>query len=282
MSDNQQKQSDTGQKQENTPGTPRMSAITISRQYGSGGGEIAARLAHRLQWQLIDHEIVARVARDMGITEEEAEVHDEHVEGFISRVLGSMQLAAPELLASVPIVPVTPGTQERLYHEALRRVVETAANTGNSVIVGRGGQALLAKRRDVLHVRVVAPFEQRVGYVMRREVLNEASARARIQQKDRDRSYYLQTQHHRNVDDPTLYDLVVNSSVIDLESLIDLICLALERKARRLAVRTSDLGAAVGLTPYPGKPADFHPPLVGEETGEAVQDAAGAEQLNQG
>src|ERR1700726_3085976 len=104
MSDSQQ-QSDSQQKQRNAT---QMSAITISRQYGSGGGEIGARLANRLQWQLIDHEIVAHVARDMGITEEEAEQHDEYAEGFIARVLGSMQLAAPELLASVPVVPVTP------------------------------------------------------------------------------------------------------------------------------------------------------------------------------
>lgn len=263
MNENQQKQ----QKQERAS---RMSAITISRQYGSGGGEIAARLTQQLQWQLIDHEIVAHVARDMGITEEEAAVHDEHVEGFISRVLGSMQLAAPELLASVPIVPISPGMQERFYHEALRRVVETAAETGNSVIVGRGAQVLLANRRDILHIRVVAPLEQRVRYVMRRESLNEASARARIQQKDRDRAYYLQMQHHHDVNDPVLYDLVVNSGVLDLASLVDLIMLALERKARRLAVKTSELGAVTGLPPYPSRPADFHPPLIEEGENESA------------
>src|SRR5690349_103363 len=64
---------------------PEMRAITISRQYGSGGGEIAAHLARYLGWQLIDHEIVAQVAHSLGITEEEADVHDERVEGFIVR-----------------------------------------------------------------------------------------------------------------------------------------------------------------------------------------------------
>jgi len=50
-----------------------MRAITISRQYGSGGGEIAARLATRLGWKLIDHEVVVRVAQELGVTEAEAE-----------------------------------------------------------------------------------------------------------------------------------------------------------------------------------------------------------------
>src|SRR5438270_6277680 len=133
--------------------TPDMSAITISRQYGSGGGEVAARLAQRLQWQLIDHEIVARVAHTLGITEEEASMHDERVEGFIARALNALQLALPV----VPVAPTTsPAQYELVYHDALRRVVETTANMGRVVIVGRAGQAFLAHRRNVLHLRIVA------------------------------------------------------------------------------------------------------------------------------
>jgi len=59
-----------------------MRAITISREYGSGGGEIAARLAKRLNWQLIDHEVVVRVARMLRVSEKEAEEHDERVESL--------------------------------------------------------------------------------------------------------------------------------------------------------------------------------------------------------
>jgi cytidylate kinase len=237
--------------------TPDMSAITISRQYGSGGGEIAARLAHKLQWQLIDHEIVARVAHTLGITEEEASVHDERVEGFIARALNALQLAVPV----VPIPPTTsPAQEEQVYHEALRQVVETAVNTGHVVIVGRAGQAFLAHRRDVLHVRIVASLKQRIAYVARREGLDEAAAQARVQLKDRDRARYLQSQHHLDVNDPLLYDLVINTSVLDLETAVDLISMALERKGRRLTVPTGELGPVAGLAPYPGQPADLRPP----------------------
>jgi len=61
------------------------------------------------------------------------------------------------------------------------------------VIVGRGGQVLLADRRDVLHVRVVAPLEHRVVYVALREGLDMDTARARVQAKDRARGRYMQT-----------------------------------------------------------------------------------------
>jgi cytidylate kinase len=54
-----------------------MRAVTISREYGSGGSEIAVRLAQRLGWQVGDHVIVERVARMMGTSQGEAEAHDE-------------------------------------------------------------------------------------------------------------------------------------------------------------------------------------------------------------
>src|SRR5438874_10647203 len=69
------------------PSGGEMKAITISRQYGSGGGEIGARLARRLNWHLIDHELVARVARALGIPEQQAEAQDEYAKGFIARVV---------------------------------------------------------------------------------------------------------------------------------------------------------------------------------------------------
>jgi CMP/dCMP kinase len=243
---------------------PEMRAITISRQYGSGGGEVAARLARRLGWQLIDHEIVAQVAHSLGITQEEADVHDERVEGFIVRALNALQSAA--LVVPAPVAPLEQA--EVVYNDALREVVETAANTGHVVIVGRTGQALLAGRRDVLHVRIVAPLQQRIIYVAQREGLDEAAAQSRIQSKDRDRTRYLQARFGRNPDDPMLYDLIINTVVLDLDSAVDLISLALERKAGKLTVKTGELGPATGLARYPGQPADLRPPasMMDEDT----------------
>ena len=61
----------------------QMRAVTISREYGSGGGEIATRLAQRLGWQLIDHEVVVQVAHELGVSEAEVEAHDERVESLL-------------------------------------------------------------------------------------------------------------------------------------------------------------------------------------------------------
>ena len=223
-----------------------MRAVTISREYGSGGGEIAARLARRLDWQLVDHQIVAEAAHNLGVHEAVVAAHDEKAGGILSRVFQ----------CPYPI----PAEEAQAYYEALRRVVLEAANTGHAVIVGRGGQVLLADQRDVLHVRVVAPLEQRVAYAVAREGLDTGAARKRVQEKDQARIRYTQTQFHCRPDDAHLYDLVFNTAILDLDHIVDEICLALEHKANRLSVPVEELGPAAGLTHYPSQPADFPVP----------------------
>jgi CMP/dCMP kinase len=149
---------------------------------------------------------------------------------------------------------------ERAYQETMQQVVRAAATTGHVVIVGRGGQFILGDRRDVLHVRVVAPLEARVAYVARREEPNKDTARARVQEKDRARDRNMQAQFRQKPDNPDLYDLVINTAVLDLDCIVDLICLALEDKARRLSVPAEEIGPAAGLAPYAGRPADFPVP----------------------
>ena len=244
-----------------------MRAVTVSREYGSGGGEIAARLTRKLGWQLIDHAVIEQAARELGVHETEVAKHDEeYVQTTLSRILNRIQN-----FASATFIPGAPGAaplfaspppaaETRAYQQTIRDIITAAANTGHVVIVGRGGQVLLADRRDVLHIRVVAPLELRIAYVARREGLAMDAARTRVQAKDRARERYMQTQYHCQHEDPHLYDLVIDTAVLDLDSAVDLICLALERKASRLSVSVEELGPATGLAPYPGQPADFRVP----------------------
>lgn len=237
----------------------QMRAITISREYGSGGGEIATRLAHKLGWRLVDHEVVVRVAKELGVSEADAAEHDERTESLFSRILTSMQSIQPPVYVEASTAPFLL-TNENDYRNALNKVVTAAVVSGNVVIVGRGSQVLLAQRRDVLHVRIVASLEGRIQYVMSREGLAQDAARSRIQAKDRDRARYLQAEYQRDPADAHLYDLVVNTNVIDLDSAVDLINLALERKARRLPVTTGELGPGAGMQRYPTQPEDLRPP----------------------
>jgi cytidylate kinase len=232
----------------------QMRAVTISREYGSGGGEIAARLAWRLRWQLVDHALVERVASEFGTSQEEAETHDEHVQGMVSQALNSLLYLYPAAMASTP--PEAFLSDEE-YCDAFNRIVRAAAARGHVVIVGRASQVILAELRDALHVRVIAPFEKRVVYVMQREGVDRHTAESRIRRKDHERASYLEREFHRHPDDAHLYDLVLNTSLLDLESVVDIICFALQQKARGLAKKTSELGPATGLARYPAQPQDF-------------------------
>src|SRR5260370_507931 len=110
------------------------------------------------------------------------------------------------------------------------------------------------------HVRIVAPLERRIVYVARREGLSETRARERIQLKDRDRTRYLQSRYHCHPDDPLYYDLMITTGVLDLDSAVELVLLALEHKARTLALPHPGLGPPAGLSPSPPHPPHLPPP----------------------
>jgi cytidylate kinase len=235
----------------------RMRAITISREYGSGGGEIAVRLAKHLAWQLIDHEIVERVAIEMGTSLGTAEAHDERTEGILARIFNNLQTLQPAYMAGTSSEAFL--RNEETYLKTVSHIVRAAAAQGHVVIVGRGSQMLLAQQRDVLHVRIVAPFEKRMDYVMKREGLDRTAAESRIKMKDYDHMKHLETAFHRKPDDALLYDIVLNTSNLDLNSAVEIISLSLQRSARQLSTKAEELGPATGQLPYPNKPADFHP-----------------------
>jgi CMP/dCMP kinase len=240
----------------------KIRVVTISRLYGGGGGEVAARLARRLGWHLVDHEVVERVARALGITQEEAEERDEQMEGWLDRMLSSVAMAYPETSCQAPL---TSHAQAERYKKALHSVILAAANEGDVVIVGRAGQVVLRDRRDVLRALVVAPLDARIRYVQRREGLDEAEARRRIEQKDRDRARFLHEHYGVHATDPLLYDLTINTGVLTLDDAVELICRAMELKARQIETPPEQLGPGAGLAPYPGRPGDVPTPEDGGE-----------------
>src|SRR5436305_1483525 len=95
----------------------QMAVVTVAREYGSGGGEIAARLARRLGWHLVDHEIVEQAARALELGEDEADEYDESSPSLVERMLLSMSVVQP--VAPVAIPPAR--FDARQYHQVLVR-----------------------------------------------------------------------------------------------------------------------------------------------------------------
>src|SRR5712672_2583459 len=139
--------------------------ITIEREYGSGGGDIAHQLADHLGWKLWDHQLTEEIARLANCPQAVVERREERNDPLYYRLFksflrgsyeGSINAHKLKLVDSESILKFT------------QRVVERAAQTGNSVIVGRGSQQFLKSRQDTLRIFLYAPREDKVRRLLAR------------------------------------------------------------------------------------------------------------------
>ena len=111
-----------------------MPVITISRMYGSGGSEVAERIAGALGWSLFDNAMVDAVAERSGLSVAEVSAQDERVPSMVERLASALSLGSPEVMPPVPSGPMET-TEERIV-AVTRRVIEEAVQTGPAVFVG--------------------------------------------------------------------------------------------------------------------------------------------------
>ncbi|MCD6286185.1 MAG: cytidylate kinase-like family protein [Anaerolineae bacterium] len=213
--------------------------ITVSRQLGSNGSYMATEAAEELGFSYLDREILQRAAEEAGDPDEgmvEALSRQERVPGFLERLLDSFGR-----YSAVPMTPSASLRQGQAYVEVLdammaaemvnsqrretaaanygdlvRDVVLNLAETGNVVIAGRGGQAILRNRRNALHVRVFASPETRIRNLMARQSIPRDEAESSILESDRYRARYLQHYHGVNLENPLLYHLMINSDGVSV------------------------------------------------------------------
>lgn len=213
-----------------------MATITISRQYASGGEEIAARVAEILGYTIFDKTMMAEVAREVGLTEHEIvdfKETDQHSLGFIDRLLGRKLTVAEVRTWEEDIRGVrTPAVVRINDSQAIamvQGVMDAASKRGNVVIVGRGGQAILRGRPDVLHVRIEAPLEHRVQRLVERDDLTPTHAELEIDDHDRSARDYVRRYHDLDPHDPMHYHLLINTGLLDPETAAQVIALAAQQ-----------------------------------------------------
>ena len=215
-----------------------MAIITISRQHGSDGDEIAARVCEMLGYRYFDKNLMAQVASEMGLTQEEVvDFSEESYKpgGFLDRLLGRRRR---RVVAQVGTwTEDTSGArrveQEQLDEEWAAAVVKGAIlatyRHDNFVIVGRGAQAILQDTPGVLHVRVEAPLDTRLSRVLYREStglvpeIERGIATAKVTERDQASAAYLRRFHDIDGADPMLYHLVINTGKLGVEAAAQLI-----------------------------------------------------------
>ena len=188
-----------------------VNIITIEREYGCGGGDIAQRVASRLNWKLWDQQLTEEIARlancPKAVVEEREEKNDPlYYRLFKSFLRGSYEgsINAPKLnlLDSETILKTT------------RRVVEHVAEKGNCVIVGRGSQQFLKKRQDTLRVFLYAPREDKIRRLLSRGK-TEKDAEELVDSVDRERADFIQKYFSAAWPDRPIYHAMLNTAIGD-------------------------------------------------------------------
>jgi cytidylate kinase len=192
--------------------------VTIEREYGCGGGEIARKLADRLGWKLWDELLTCEIARLSNCNQSEVELREERVDPLYYRLFksilrgsfeGSLNAQRLKLLDADSILRIT------------RQVVDKAASEGNCVIVGRGSQHFLQDRADTVRVFLYAPREAKVRR-LKAEGIPDKEAQELVDSVDNDRSAFIDRYFHMQWPNRPIYHAMLNTTVGD-ETVIDTI-----------------------------------------------------------
>jgi cytidylate kinase len=198
-----------------------MPVVTISRQYGSGGSEVAERVAGALGWKLYDNAVVEEVAQRLRMTPAEVSAREERMPSLVERMASAMALGVPEMMPVVGDVAAQP-SEERMVM-VTRRVIEDAVRAGSAVLVGRGAQCMLASRTDTLHVFCYAPVEELVRYAVEVMGIPFAEAGRKVAEMNHQREQYVKHHFKRDWRDLANYDLCINTARFGLDSAAELV-----------------------------------------------------------
>jgi CMP/dCMP kinase len=205
-----------------------MPIVALARQFGSGGSEVASRVAALLGWTLLDNDVVDAVAARIGSTPAEVASREERIPSLVERLATAMTLGTQEWLSPVADAKLPP-SDERLL-EVTSRVLEEAVATGPVVVVGRGAQHILGSRDDILSVFCYAPRAALIARCMRREKVPEDEAAKMVEETNRQREQWVRAHWDRAWSAPENYDLCVNTHALGLDSSASIIArLARER-----------------------------------------------------
>jgi len=203
-----------GLKIENFKGGP---VITLSREPGSGGSEIARRLSKALKMDLIGGQIIQHVADSAKMSRRVIETLDEKEVTFRDALLLSL------------FGENRPWPGEYLQH--LTKVIGSIGIFGNVIIVGRGANFVLPKDR-IFRVRIIAPIEQRIKYFMDDRGYTKAESEQYLVKKENDRKAFVRKYFNADLTDPKHYDIIINTEKISVEGATESIITAFQQGDR--------------------------------------------------
>ena len=193
--------------------------ITVGRQIGSGGHDIAKRLADDLGYKFYDREILSIAAEESGFDRKFFEKHDEK-RSFFHGIFGGV--VPTGTMVNYGGTEHNRFSEEGLFQfqsDAIRR----AASEGDCVFVGRCADYILRDFPSVMNIFITAGHEVRVGRVMERSGMTREQAEKMIREKEESRASFYNFYTGKKWGDSASYDICVNSSKFGLEETVRIV-----------------------------------------------------------
>jgi cytidylate kinase len=181
---------------------PFRPIITISRQRGSQGSYLAEKLAERLNYQLLHKEIIEKICSSSGYRRQIIESLDDRVrskiELWFEAVFKGMYIDSSD------------------YFRQLYKVIMSISELGGVVVVGRGANFMLTQDQAI-NMRVVASVPKRIDNLVKFQGFTYEGAEREVKELDRARAEFVRNNFRRDIDDPRMYDLVINTTYINID-----------------------------------------------------------------
>ena len=210
--------------------------VTIEREFGSGGGAIAAQLADRLGWRVWDQALTDEIAKLANVDCATVERCDERVDSRLHRLAKTFWRGSQE--RRIPLDDSQIFDADCMV-SMVEQIMQRIAGEGQAVVVGRGAPFFLRERADTFHVFLYGSRREKIRRLL--EAGREQSeAEELVETVDRERIAYVK--HYFGADWPTrsLYHLMLNTEMGN-ENVIATICNAMRLLEQRIEVKESKL-----------------------------------------
>ena len=196
---------------------PHQPFVTISRQAGAGAETVARLLAEKLDahgpkdaqpWTVFDKNLITKVLEDQHMPQEIARHVQEDKDTTLKALVG-------ELLGMHP-------SMWTIFHHTSDTILKLA-RIGHCILIGRGGNIITAKLKGGLHVRLVAPESVRLAHLKSFLKLDDKAAQKYLHDEDAGRRRYVKTNFEKDIDDPLLYDAVLNTASLGFDRTADIL-----------------------------------------------------------
>lgn len=231
-----------------------MPVVTLSGGYGAGAREVGLEVAHTLEADYVDQQILVDAARRLDVEVAEVAAHDERPKTFGERLANLLRNFLERSAAAGIGDPLAGGGLEPLlartyaeaasethtvdderYIETVTSIIKGLAFKENIVIIGRGSQVILKDHPKAVHVLLHAPLDVCIQRIMRRDGLKEEEARHLIHDTNRGREAFHRKFFKVDVNSPTLYDLVIDTGRLNYPMAAEVIALAARLKEEKPA-----------------------------------------------